>query len=202
MLELHDWIFIKFMWSWQVISTILSTSVVMNTTSSSFVIISNNKAAYWMISWTLWELHLQLSLHIIIFLLSLLFAIIFDTFNSSNIVSSINKFIDFCPHLSSLIFSAWLSFLMSVDEVLEIHVFITWKFFVGTFSLRPIMWKCLPIKVLWPFCKIKSKFESHVCWKSNKVIHIIWCKDASNVCVSTNVYWSYLVASINEITWR
>jgi hypothetical protein len=61
------------------------------------------------------------------------------------------------------------------------------------------MWQCLPIEIFWPFAKIESKLEAHVCWQSYEIVEIVRSEDSSNVSVGANVDRSDLVASIDQI---
>lgn len=72
-----------------------------------------------------------------------------------------------------------------------------------TLALRPVTREGLPIEVLVPSLKFKSKLESHISWKSHTIfIEIVGGEDASDMSICANCDRSNLVATLDQIGWR
>ena len=165
MLKFHYWVLIQLMRSWELIATILPRDIVwcprgiwllLYTSTWSnrwlgFIIIFDDIATYWMVSWCLVELHIELPLHVsILLLLSCDCASLFYI-NSINFLLNIlsKETVDLLSHLLSRSFDVWLDWWVPVflNQVLKIHIFIS----IRSFAVWPVMRKALPIEIFHPF---------------------------------------------------
>jgi len=166
------------------------------------LIVFNDVARRWMISRTGIELHVKLSLHLLVLLFSDFRCIIFLFILTKEWLAGLaEEPVNFTAHLLSKVLP--LHFFLAVDKILKIHILVTWELSVCTLALRPVTRERLPIEVLRPPFKLESKLESHVSWQSHTVfIEIIGGENASNMSVRTNCDRSNLVAALDQISWR
>ena len=154
-----------------------------------------------MVSRALVELHIKVSLHF--FVLGLLLLITVDVFRlfHRHVLVSTNDLIDFSSHLEALLFlRSLVSRLFSLDQVLEVHVFITYVLPLLVLATGPVLRKGLPVEVLRPLCEIEGELVSHVSWQSHEVVKVIRSVDTSQVSVGAHVERPYLIAAIDEIS--